>query len=211
MSDVSNRILNLISSKELSYGELNKITNIPKSALQRYATGETEKIPLDRIEILATALGVTAAYLMGWEESPSKSIYDYGNIIPIPKMKSIPLLGTIACGEPILASENIEDYIKCPGNINADYALRCKGDSMINARIFNGDIVFVRQQPDVDDGEIAAVLIDDEATLKRVYHKPNRLRLKPENPTYEELEYEGEELENIRILGKAIYFLSTVR
>ncbi len=133
------------------------------------------------------------------------------NIIPFPKMKKVPLLGTIACGEPILAEENIESYIDMPEEVRGDYALRCKGDSMINARIFDGDIVFIRQQPDVENGEIAAVLIDDEATLKKVYKYPNRIELRAENPTMKPLEYEGEELNNIRILGKAVYFLSPVQ
>ena len=133
------------------------------------------------------------------------------NIVSIPKMKKVPLLGTIACGEPILAVENIENYVNMPESINGTFALRCKGDSMINARIFDGDLVFIRQQPDVENGEIAAVLIDDEATLKKVYKYKNRIELRPENPTMSVLEYEGEEIDKIKILGKAVYFLSPVQ
>ncbi len=133
------------------------------------------------------------------------------NIIPIPKMKKVPLLGTIACGEPILAVENIENYVNMPESINGTFALRCKGDSMINARIFDGDLVFIREQPDVENGEIAAVLIGDEATLKKVYKYNNRIELRPENPTMAPLEFEGEEISKIKILGKAVYFLSPVQ
>ena len=137
--------------------------------------------------------------------------YEIKNIIPLPKTKKVPLVGTIACGTPITAVENIEDYIDMSEDVRADFALRCKGDSMINARIFDGDIVYIRQQPDVENGEIAAVLIDDEATLKRVFKHKDSLELRAENPTFPPLYYEGSELETIRILGKAVAFLSEVR
>ncbi len=136
---------------------------------------------------------------------------EFDNIIPIPSTKKVPLLGTIACGEPILANENIEMYIRVDESIPADFALKCKGDSMINARIFDGDIVYIRQQPDVDDGDIAAVLIGDEATLKKVRKFPNKLVLCACNPMYDDFEYKNEQLDKIRILGKAVAFLSLVR
>lgn len=139
------------------------------------------------------------------------SVSKIENLIPLPKTKKVPLVGTIACGTPTTAVENIEDYIDMSEDIHADFALRCKGDSMINARIFDGDIVYIRQQPDVDNGEIAAVLIDDEATLKRVFKHKDSLELRAENPTFPPLYYEGSELETIRILGKAVAFLSEVR
>lgn len=182
-----------------------------KSTLSRYENNLQEPM-INVARNLADFFNVPVGVLTGDEQdTPAKSIYNYENLIPLPKMKKVPLLGTIACGEPILADENIEDYIKCPSNINADYALRCKGDSMINARIFNGDIVFVRQQPDVDDGEIAAVLIENEATLKRVYKFPNKIILRAENPMENDRVYTDEDLEGVQIIGKAIYFLSVVR
>ena len=131
------------------------------------------------------------------------------NVIPMPRMRSIPLIGTIACGTPILAEENIEEHVDIPEHVHADFALRCKGDSMINARVHDGDIVYIRQQPTVNNGEIAAVLIDDEATLKRVYVSPGTLILQAENPNYEPMVYTGEQLEAIHILGKAVGFTST--
>ena len=137
--------------------------------------------------------------------------FSVGNILPLPKFKKIPLLGSIACGEPILASQNIDEYIKCPENVQADFCLRCKGDSMIGARIQDGDIVYIRIQPDVENGEIAAVLIGDEATLKRIYKKGDSVILQPENPVYEPLIFVREEINQIRILGKAVCFLSKVR
>lgn len=133
------------------------------------------------------------------------------NIIPLPKTKMVPLVGTIACGTPILAEENIEDMVPMPEHIKADFALRCKGDSMINARILDNDIVYIRKQESVENGEITAILIDNEATLKRFYKYGNTVLLRAENPNFKELEYSNEEINEIRILGKAVYFLSSIR
>ena len=128
-----------------------------------------------------------------------------------PATRQIPILGTIACGAPILAQEHIDGYTDVPAAIHADFALICKGDSMINARIFDGDIVYTRQQEQVENGEIAAVLIDGEATLKRVRLYPDSISLEPENPMYRPLILWGEEMNSARILGKAVAFTSTVR
>ena len=135
----------------------------------------------------------------------------YSNISPI-RLKKFPMLGEIACGEPIWADEDRESYVMADMDIKADFCLTAKGDSMINARIYDGDIVFIRHQPVVNNGEIAAVIIDNEATLKRVYYYPeqNKLVLNPENPAYEPLVYINEELSTIRILGKAVYFMSAL-
>ena len=134
------------------------------------------------------------------------------NIIPL-KTKKIPLLGEIACGEPILAQEEYGDFVTASADLDVDFCLKAKGDSMIGARIYDGDLVFIRKQPSVNNGEIAAICIDDEATLKRVYYYPekNKLVLNPENPAYEPLVYIGKELEEVKILGKAIAFQSLVR
>lgn len=209
MSDISDKILSILLNKEISYGELSDRTGIPKSALQRYATGQTEKIPIDRLERIAKAIGTSAAYLMGWEDSPDAKFP--ANIIPMPEMRKIPLLGNIACGAPILAEDHIEEYIDIPKHIPADFALICKGDSMINARIFDGDTVYIRQQEEVENGEIAAVLIDTEATLKRVQLYEDHISLEPENPQYRPIVLWGEEMNTVRILGKAVAFTSAVR
>ena len=133
------------------------------------------------------------------------------NIMPVPEMRRIPLIGAIACGKPILAEEHIEEYVEIPKHVTADFALSCKGDSMINARIFDGDVVYIRQQATVENGEIAAVLIDGEATLKRVKFYEDRIALEPENPTYRPIVLWGEEMNTARILGKAVAFTSAVR
>lgn len=136
------------------------------------------------------------------------------NLLPLPQTRKVPLLGTIACGEPILAIENIATYVDVAEEIHCDFALRCKGDSMIDARILDGDVVYIRLQPDVENGEIAAVLIDGmetEATLKRVYKSEGQVVLSPANNHYTPLAFVGEDLARVRILGKAVAFASLVR
>jgi repressor LexA len=203
MCQLSNRILKAITNAGLTYSELSARTGIPKSALQRYATGETDKIPAKYIEKIARATRVSPIYLMGWSEPIPKKSLSY---------RKIPLLGEIACGEPIFADEQHTEYVITDEAVDADFCLRCEGDSMIGARIMDGDIVFIRQQDMVDNGEIAAVIIGDSATLKRVYYYPeqHKLILSPENPKYAPFVYVGDELEQIHVLGKAIAFQSVL-
>lgn len=204
---------------DLTQEELGNRLNLNKSTIQRYESGAISKIKLPVLQAIAKQLNVDPDWLalktdnMGsYGYSGDKTLYSIPNIIPFPETKDIPLIGDIACGEPILAEENIEDYVKLNKDIDAEFALRCKGDSMTGARIRNGDIVFIHQQPDVENGEIAAVLIENEATLKKVYKYPEKdmVVLKPANPEYEDLIYVGGELINVRILGKAVAFFSKV-
>lgn len=206
MDERANRILNAIKGTGLSYESLQEITGIPKSALQRYATGITKKIPIDRLEKIAHATGVSATFLMGWDSSDKASVIPPG-FEPPPKMRKVPLVGEIACGEPILAEQNIEDYLEIPEEVHCDFLLRGKGDSMVDAGIRNGDIVFVRIQETVENGEIAAVRIGEEATLKRVYWDGNTLTLMPANSQYAPLSFRGEEINDIHIEGKAIGYM----
>jgi len=193
----------------LSAEKVAEILGVSPATIYRYENGDIEKVPGDRLGPIASALQTTPAYLMGWTDGDRDALP--ANVIPMPEMRKIPLVGTIACGEPILAEENIEEYISIPKHIKADFALTCKGDSMINARIFDGDIVYIRQQDTVENGEIAAVLIDNEATLKRVRLFDDHISLEPENPMYKPFVYWNEEMNNVRILGKAVAFTSAVR
>lgn len=191
----------------LTLEEVGDYVGVGKSTVRKWEHGEIENMKRDKIALLSKILKLSPLTFITGE-------VEYGvpdNIVPLPKMKKIPLLGTIACGEPILATENIEALINADEDLNADFALRCKGDSMINARIFDGDIVYIREQPDVEDGEIAAVLIGEEATLKRVYKYPSKVVLRPENPLYDDMICSKEEMNEVRILGKAVAFLSAVR
>lgn len=217
MSIIAKRLQKAMEIRGMKQIDLVNATGIGKSSISTYLSGEYE--PKQRnIYKLAKALEVNEAWLLGFDDVPmdipekeTASVPLPANIIPLPKTKKIPLLGSIACGTPILAQENIEAELDISENINADFALRCKGDSMTGARILNGDIVYIRQQPDVNNGEIAAVLIDEEATLKRVYKYPDKLILNAENPSFPPLIYSGAELEQIRIIGKAVSFTSTVK
>ena len=184
---------------------------VSPATIYRYEKGDIEKMPGNILDPISKILRTTPAYLMGWDESDAANVLPLDNILPFPAMKSVPLIGTIACGEPILAAENIECEVDMPEHVKADFALRCKGDSMINARIYDGDIVYIHQQPTVEDGQIAAVLIENEATLKRVHLFPDHVVLEPENPQYRPLVYWENEMNSVRILGLAVAFTSAVR
>lgn len=202
--------------KDLSMDDLanqyNKKYNgkLNKSTISRYENNLQEPM-INVAKNLADFFCVPVGNLTG-ETQNTFDIFSIPGITPIEK-KRFPLLGStgVSCGEPIFADNHFEGYVEAGTDIRADFCLRANGDSMINARIFDGDIVFIRSQPDVEDGEIAVVLIDDEATLKRVYKYPNRIELRPENPTCRVQNYEGSALENIKILGKAVAFQSDIK
>lgn len=198
-------IKQLREEKGLTQEQLGEKVGVKKAAVQKWESGTVVNLKRKTIMQLAEIFNVPAHTFVSEDDTlPS-------NIIPLPQRKNIPLLGTIACGEPILATENIDGFVSADENITADFALKCKGDSMINARIFDGDIVYIRQQADVENGEIAAVLIGEDATLKRVHKYENKIVLSPANPMYDDLIYSGERLNEIKILGKAVAFTSIVR
>lgn len=201
--------------------DLGKKVGVGKSTVRKWETGAIANMGRDKIAKLAAVFNVSPTYLISdkVQDPRPSSAPNYRELaedrapylVATPPMRTIPLVGTIACGSPVLAEENIEEHVSMPSYIHADFALRCKGDSMINARIFDGDIVYIRQQPDVDNGEIAAVLIDDEATLKRVRIFPDHIILEPENPQYRPFVFWEHEMDNVRILGKAVAFTSVIR
>lgn len=208
------RIKEALLLRNLKPTELAEKTGLGRSAISQYLSGKVNP-KQDKIHLMAQALMVDELWLMGLSGNYQKSqispnIFDIKTILPIEK-RMIPLLGSVSCGTPKLADETFEGYVEVGSNINADFCIRASGDSMINARILDGDIVFIRQQSDVDDGEIAAVLIDDECTLKRVYKMPGRIQLRAENPKYDPINLKENEGNNVIILGKAIAFQSNVR
>ena len=175
-----------------------------KSSISKIENGKAD-IPQSKIAAFADALQTTPASLMGWEEQPEpKKPTIPPGFEPMPKMKKIPLIGAIACGEPITAEQNIEKMVDVPENIRCDFSLTCHGDSMVDAGIHDKDVVYIRIQPEVENGEIAAVRIDGEATLKRVYYNPGTLTLMPANPAYAPMIYTGSQLEEVHIEGKAV-------
>ena len=210
MSDFSESLIRLRKQDGLTQEQLAKALGMAKSSISMYENGK--RIPSFEVaEAMADFFNVNMDELCG-RDKPAFSLYGTpDNIIPMPQMNTVPLVGTIACGDPILAEENIEDYIGMPEHVRADFALRCKGDSMIGARIHDGDIVYIKQDAYVNNGDIAAVLIDDEATLKRIYRNEGSVVLQPENPAYAPLVFAGSELETLRLLGKAVAFTSVVK
>lgn len=208
---VKDRLKAKREEKNMSLSRLSELTGIPKSNLQRYETGTTKKIPMDVIANIEKALGLNTGCLMGWDKSSNIDLYKIPNISNIEKRK-IPVLGSIACGKPVLAEQELGHYYEASSDIQADFCLIAQGDSMIGARIMDGDIVFIRQQPTVENGEIAAVVIGNEATLKRFYYDASKkkLVLQAENPKYEPLVYIDEELNDIIVIGKAVAFQSNV-
>lgn len=182
------------------------------STIQRYENGAYDRPKLPVVQAIARALDVDPAWLVG-KVDERRSYYDDvlpSNVTRLPPLRSIPLIGSIACGTPILAAQNIEANIFLPETVNADYALRCKGDSMTGADILDGDIVYIRQDADVINGQIYAVMIGEgevtEATLKHVYQTPDTLTLTADNPAYPPMIYQGEQLAKVRIIGKAVGF-----
>lgn len=180
-----------------------------KSMIAKIEKGNVD-LPQSKILAFANALETTPGELMGWDyETEATETFD--NIYKLDKIK-LPMLGKVACGEPIFADEDRESYIMVGTDIGADFCLQCQGDSMINARINDGDIVFVKKTDIVENGEIAVVIIDDEATLKRFfyYREQNLVILKPENPKYQDIILTGEQLNQVRVIGRAVAFQSDV-
>lgn len=195
------RIRQLRIEKDMTQEMLGEKIGVKKAAIYKYENGLVVNLKRDIIEKLANVLEVSPSYLMGLDD-----IKDVPQgFQPVPSMKKIPRVGRIACGTPILAEENVEEYDSVPEHWKADFTLVCVGDSMAS-KIQDGDLVAIRQQEMVENGQIAAVLIDNEATLKRVYVYPDKLILRPENPEYEPIVIMNGESSNIRIEGRAVGF-----
>lgn len=212
--EIGKRIKEARTNKKMTQEHLGKLLGLNKSTIQRYETGKIDKIKLPILENIAVILNVNPSWLALKCDNPEPvkpqkrfdfdlSMFD--NIQPVQKIR-LPMLGEIACGKPIFADEQHETYVEIDGSYGADFCLKAVGDSMINAGIDNKDVVLIRKAPIVENGEIAAVIVDDEATLKRVYYykETNKLVLQAENPRYEPLVYMDEELDSIHILGKAV-------
>lgn len=193
--------------REMTQAELSKRSGISKSSISRYIKGDWEG-KQSAVYELAKALGVTEAWLMGYDvpmESSTALAVPPG-FESLPKMVKRPLVGSIACGEPITAEENIEDYVDVPEDANCDFCLRCKGDSMIDAGIHDGDVVYIHITPRVENGQIAAVRIDGEATLKRFFwnEETQTMTLLAENRNFAPLVYTGPVLETVHVEGRAV-------
>ena len=204
--DLRDVLAKLKTENGLTTDQLSQISGVPKGTLNKLLNGETRNPTGGTLKKLADALNCPVELLYAREGHATRTLRNAEDVLPIHR-RAIPLLGEIAAGVPIYADEETE-LILCDDSLRCDFALRVRGDSMIGARIHDGDLVFIRSQDDVDDGEIAAVVLNDEATLKRVYHIKNGLQLLSENPRYAPMIFTLDECDSIRILGKAVGFQS---
>lgn len=198
------RLLELMADNNDTTYSLGEYLHLNNTTISRYTTGDiAPKIPT--VQAIAEKYGINPAWLMGTAGAGKYAEKDQ-------TAKRIPILGTIAAGAPILAQEYIEGYEYVPEDTKADFCLRVKGDSMIGARILDGNLVYIRQQPEVENGEIAAVIINgEEATLKRVYKLNGTIILRAENPNYPDRTFSKKETKIINIIGKAVFFKSEVK
>lgn len=217
MAKFCERLRHLRNEESWSQQYLAKLLEISKSSINMYERGEREP-GLETLEAIADIFNVDMDYLLGksdirnkqgWTESFWGTIPQ--NIVPLQEMQKVPLIGQIACGSPILAEENIADYVDLPNHIRADFALTCKGDSMINAGIRDGDVVYIRKQEQVDNGQIAAVRVgEEEATLKRFYFDGQTVTLVAENSAIPPMVYPGEAAAGIHIIGLAVAYTHAI-
>ena len=182
----------------LTLEEVAEAVGVSKSTVLKWETGTIEDMRANKAAALAQVLNVSPLWVIGITDSRSGP----------PRTKRVPILGSIAAGEPILATEEYGEYVELSEDVPVDFCLRVKGDSMIDARIQDGDLVFVRRQPTVENGQIAVVLIDDEATLKRFYRTKDGVILKPENSKYEPLFFTHRDFRQVRVLGRVVMFQS---
>ena len=194
--------------------ELATRSGISKYSISHYLKGDWEG-KQDAVYELARALNVSEAWLMGYDVPAERSAPKVSvqldkkptippGFMPLPKMRKVPLIGAIACGDPITAIQNREGDVNAPVDMRCDFALKCQGESMIGAGIHDGDVVYIRIQPEVENGEIAAVRIGEEATLKRVYLHNDYIELRPENSAFESIIRRREEMNDVQIEGKAV-------
>lgn len=210
MNDLGNKevmaqnIQRQMDDRGLTRNDFCNILSVPYTTLTDWVTAK--KYPrIDKIEQMANYFGINKADLV--EEHVDKA---YSNIYPVEK-KKVPMLGEIACGTPIYCNEDRESYVMVGADLPVDFCLVCRGDSMIDARVYDGDIVFVQKDAYISDGDIVVAVIEDEATLKRIYRQPGKLTLAPANFKYAPVTFVGGEIDDIHILGKAIAFQSDLQ
>lgn len=203
-SNFGERLKELRTSKKISQEELGNLVNTTKQTISNYETGK-RNADYEMLESLADTFNVDIDYLLGKTDKTTIFPSSISNLISLNKARKIPILGQIACGSPIWAEENLEGYFIADSTIKADFALKCKGDSMIDAEIYDGDLVFLKKTPDVENGRIAAILIDNEATLKKVIKADDIIILQPCNSdtdTYKPILLDGSS--DSMILGEMV-------
>lgn len=203
ISSIASRIREYREREDLTLAEMAQKTGVPAQTLNRYELGKRAP-KIDVAVQIAERLGVNPLWLQGYDVPVLTGVPD--GFDPVPETYTVPRVGAIACGTPILAEQNIETYDAVPNRIRCDFTLVCKGDSMVGAGIEDGDVVYIRQQPEVENNEIAAVMIDGEATLKYFKRVGDMVLLSPANREYEPIIVSGENLGKVKIVGKAVGF-----
>lgn len=208
---IGDNIKYLRERASMSQVDLANLLGVTDKAVSTWENGT--RVPrIGMIEKISSIFNVQKSKILDEELKDEKPLPQ--NLSQLPKMNKIPLVGSIACGEPILAQENISDYVDLPGHIRADFALTCRGDSMINAGINDGDIVYIRKQETVENGQIAAVIVGEdetEATLKRFYFANGIVTLNAENAAFSPIVIMGADLEHVRVIGLAIAFTHVIK
>lgn len=212
-------IKNYRKSKDISMQDFADKANLSKSYISMLENNKNPSTGLPITPTLPTIKSIASAMGLSFDElfsiiDPDSEIslndFDYSRfgLFPVEKHE-IPLLGRIACGKPIFADENIETYID-PKDVEADFALRCEGDSMIDMGIEDGDIAFIRKQETLNNGDVGVIAVDDEVTLKRFVRYPDRIELHPANQKYMALIILESEHKDVRIIGKLVGFYHQV-
>lgn len=212
-SDFASRLSQALETRGMKAADLSKKTKVAEGTISCYINGRYEA-KQNRVQVFAEALDVNPAWLMGYDvpmeaersqPAPAPRPIPKG-FVPMPEMAQVPLIGSIACGTPITAEQNIKSYIGVPAAWRADFALECHGDSMAPT-ICDGDVVCIRSQPEVEQGQIAAVRIGEEATLKHCYYQNGVVQLIADNPAVcPPMVYTGPDLEDIEVEGLAVGF-----
>lgn len=220
---LSELIKSIRADQHLSLGRLSELTGISKGTLSLWERGKNPNNPakplaptVENLRKLTTVLPYGLDELINQLDGdseiqvppPRKKLPS--NILPLPQTKKVPMLGAVACGEPIYMDEVRGEYYPMDSSIRADFCLKAQGDSMSGARIYDGDIVFIQSSPEVENGQIAAVAVDDEATLKYFYQYGDTVVLRPANPKYEEMTFERDDMNRLRIFGRAVAFQSAL-
>lgn len=199
MAALSDMLTYLRKRQGLTQQQLADKLNMSRSAIGMYETGKREP-EIEVLEAFADFYNVDMNTLTGRVTSPAPIPQGFQ---PMPPMDEVPLVGKIACGSPILAQQNVEGMVSVPTEWHADFTLVCDGDSMVPT-FQDGDLVAIRIQPEVENGEVAAVRIDNEATLKRVYLHDDYIELRPENASYPSIIRRKDEMNDVHIEGKAV-------
>lgn len=211
-SDFASRLSQALEARGMKAADLSKKTKVAEGTISCYINGRYEA-KQNRVQVFAEALNVNPAWLMGYDvpmdaehatpSQPAQKATIPPGLEPMPEMDMVPLVGRIACGTPITAEQNVERIVCVPSKWRSTFTLTCKGDSM-EPRIHDGDLVAIRKQPEVENGEIAAVRIGEEATLKHVYLHENFIELRPENPAFNSIILSREDMNDVVIEGKAV-------